>query len=213
MQRLATLAAALLLTVGAACADVLPINQQPMYGDTEKAAALQSADDKFVAGIEKQGLSRADASRHAVKAGWGYWARRDLGTAMSRFNQAWLLDPENGDAYHGFALVTSMRGGAPAEVERYFRLATSRPGVAAEAHVDYGRFLWTQKRLDDSLAQLDTALKVSFTARNARAQMAFVHYLKEDFAPACTWAKGARVNNDELEPGFLEDMCQRAGTP
>ncbi|MFM9924834.1 hypothetical protein VLK31_17715 [Variovorax sp. H27-G14] len=213
MQRLATLAAALLITAGAACADALPTNQQPMYGNHEKAAALKSADDAFVAAIEQQGLSRADASRHAVRAGWRYWANNDLITAMSRFNQAWLLDPENGNAYHGFALVTATRGGTPEEVEQFFRLAASKPGVAAEAHVDYGRFLWMQKRLDASLAQLDTALKVSLTARNARSQMAFVHYLKQDFAPACVWAKGARANNDELEPGFLEDMCQRAGTP
>ena len=48
-------------------------------------------------------------------------------------------------------------------------------------------------------------------ARNARSNMAFMYYLKNDFANACTWAREARINGDELEKGFLEEMCSRGG--
>jgi Tfp pilus assembly protein PilF len=130
---------------------------------------------------------------------------------MSRFNQAWLLDPENGDAYHGFALITSVRSSAPGEVERLFQLAISKPKVSAEAFVDYGRYLWTQKQLDKSLVQLNKALQLSSTAYNARSNISFVHFLKGDFGSACTWAKDAQKNGDQLEKGYLEDMCLRAG--
>ena len=202
---------AALLTFGTAFADSLPINQLPMCGEREKTAKMKSADAAFIVSIEKQGLSRQEGAKQAVQSGWSYWAKRDLATAMSRFNQAWLLDPENGNAYHGFALVTSVRGGAPSEVERLFQLAISKPKVDPVAFVDYGRFLWTQKQLEKSLVQLNKALQLSSTARNARSNISFVHYLKGDFGNACTWAKDAQKNGDELEKGFLEDMCRRSG--
>ncbi|HUW50850.1 MAG TPA: hypothetical protein VMV75_07515 [Sulfuricella sp.] len=200
-----------LLTFGTAFADSLPINQLPMYGEREKTVEMKNADATFIASIEKQGLSRQEGAKQVVQSGWSYWAKRDLATAMSRFNQAWLLDPENGNAYHGFALVVSVRGGTPSEVEHLFQLATSKPNVDPVAFVDYGRFLWTQKQLEKSLAQLNKALQLSPTARNARSNISFVHYLKGDAASACNWAKDAQKNGDELEKGFLEDMCRRAG--
>ena len=186
---------------GTAFADSLPINQLPMYGGREKTTEMKNADAAFVASIKKQGLSRQEGAKQAVKSGWSYWAKRDFSNAMSRFNQAWLLDPENGDAYHGFALATSVRGGTPNEVESLFQLAVSKSKVDPVAFVDYGRFLWTQKQLEKSLAQLDRALQLSSTARNARSNTAFVYYLKGDVGSACTWARDAQKNGDELEIG------------
>lgn len=200
-----------LLAVGSVLADTLPVNQLPMYGEREKTEAMKNADAAFLALIEKQGLSRQEGAKQVVLSGWSYWTKRDIATAMSRFNQAWLLDPENGNTYHGFALVTSVRGGALSEVERLFQLAISKTKVDPEAFVDYGRFLWTQKQLEKSLMQLNKALQLSSTARNARSNISFVHYLKGDFGNACTWAKDAQKNGDELEKGFLEDMCRRVG--
>lgn len=201
----------ILLTAGSALADALPINQLPMYGEREKNDAMKNADAAFIASIEKQGLSRQEGARQVIQSGWSYWAKRDLDTAMPRFNQAWLLDPENGNAYHGFALITSLRGGSSSEVEHLFQVAVSKPNVDAVAFVDYGRFLWTQKQLEKGLVQLNKALQLSPTARNARSNISFIHYLKGDAGKACTWAKDAQKNGDELEKGFLEDMCRRAG--
>lgn len=209
---MAIAAFALLITASAAaCADPLPINQLPMYGGRAKTDEMKSADADFIASMEKRGLSRAEGARQMLGRGWAAWSRKDMTTAMARFNQAWLLDPENGNVYHGFALITAERDGTTSEVERFFRLATSRPKVDAEAFVDYGKFLWMVKRLDESRVELNKALRVSAMARNARSNMAFTYYLKNDFANACTWAREARINGDELEKGFLEEMCSRDG--
>lgn len=165
---------AALLIFDTAFADSLPTNQLPMYGAREKTAEMKNADAALIASVEKQGLSRQEAAKRAIQTGWSYWAKRDLATAMSRFNQAWLLDPENGNAYHSFALITSVRGGAPNEVERLFQLGTSKSNVDPVVFVDYGRFLWTQKQLDKSLVQLNKALQLSPMARNARSNISFV---------------------------------------
>ena len=199
------------LAVNSARAQSLPLNQLPMYGEVEKTEKLKTSDTSFIAAIEQQYSSRKEGAKQVVLSGWSYWQKQDRATAMSRFNQAWLLDPENGDAYHGFALATAERGGSPTDVERLFKLAVSKPLVAPIALVDYGRFLRTQKRLDESMAQLNQALLLSFTALNARSNISFVYFLKGDFVSACWWAKDAQKNNDELEKGYLEDICGRAG--
>ena len=200
-----------LIGAGSAYAQALPPNQLPMYGGVKKTDEMKKADAALIAAIEKEGLSKEEGARRIVRAAWGYFAKRDLATAMMRFNQAWLLDGESGDPYHGFALVSSIRGAAPADVETLFRTAISKNKVAVNAFVDYGRFLWLQKRLDESMAQLREALARSNTAFNARSNMAFVYYMKGDVANACEWARAARENKDQLEPGFLEDMCSKAG--
>lgn len=205
-----SLTCALGLVIGCA-ADPLPLNQLPMYGGREKSAEMKKADAEFLAGIEKQGLSREDGAKKAMQAGWRFFDKKDLATAMKRFNQAWLLDPENGNIYHGFAVVTSERGGSPPEVESLFQLALSKSKVDAEAFVDYGRFLRTQKQYEKSLIHLNKALERSSRAFNARSQISFVYYLKGDFSSACEWAKASQKNGDKLEAGFLEDMCRRAG--
>src|SRR5438132_7832513 len=104
-----------------------------------------------------------------------------------------------------------MRGGSPSEVENLFQLALSKPKVDAEAFVNYGRFLTTQKQYEKSLMQLNKALERSSRARNARSNISTVYYLKGDFRNACEWAKAAQKNGDVLEVGFLEGVCRRAG--
>src|SRR2546428_13216482 len=83
--------------IGSALADPLPLNQLPMYGGREKTEEMKKADGKLLDTIQKLGLSREEGAKKAVESGWGFFDNTDLATAMKRFNQAWLLDPENGN--------------------------------------------------------------------------------------------------------------------
>jgi Tfp pilus assembly protein PilF len=201
----------LLLTCPVVLYAAPPINEQPMYGGVIKTEQQKKSDEAFIAEIEQKGYSREVGSRTVVQKGWEAVGKHDYGIAMRRFNQAWLLDPENGDAYHGFAVVVHQRDNSLTEAEKYFRMALSKSKVGANAYVDYGRLLWLQGRYDESLAQLSRALEKSPKGYNAYSNMSFVYYKKGDFDQACKWAKAARENNDQLEPGYLEDMCRRAG--
>jgi tetratricopeptide (TPR) repeat protein len=204
----------LVLAGGCGKQESLPANQLPMYGGIEKNEAQKKADEKLIASLKDGGFTLEQGSDNAVKSGWVAFHKkdRDLATAMKRFNQAWLLDPENGDAYHGFALVLFERKSPPDEVEKYFRLALSKPRVDINAHVDYGRFLWVRKKYPESLAQLQKALEIDPRAWKARSHISFVYYKMGDYASACEWARKARENKDPLEDGYLEDMCAKAGT-
>jgi Tfp pilus assembly protein PilF len=205
---------ALLLFIITAPLDVYSarqVNEVPMYGGIVKTEEMKKADDAFVTKMQQAGYSRENGAKVLVQKGWAAFDKGDLNGAVRRFNQAWLLDPENGDIYHGFAVVVHRRDNALSEAEKYFRTALSKSRVHVNAYVDYGRFLWLQTRYDESLVQLNKAIKISPKAYNAYSNISFVYYKKGDFPQACKWAKDAKANNDQWEQGYLEEMCRRAG--
>ncbi len=189
----------------------LPASEMPMYGSAGKTRKLTERDAAFIASIEKAGKTRQAVAKDVIRQAWEAYGQTDYKSAIRKFNQAWLLDPENGNAYHGFALISTVRDKDAVEAEKFFRMAVAKPGVSATAYVSYGRFLWIVERLDESLAQLQKALAVSPTAHDARLHIARVYYKKKDYGKACEWARGAKANNDDLPPDFLEDMCKKGG--
>lgn len=212
MRRLAVLVLLFCLSVVARGeAQSLPVNEQPMYGGVEKTEAMKEADAAFLAEIAAMGHTREEGARNSVELGWRYFFQGEVATAMKRFNQAWLQDPENGDAYHGFAVVTAERGEPPEEAEKYFRLAVSKPGVGATAFVDYARLLNLLGRHDEAIAQGEKALAVSPTAENARLQISYAYMAKADAARACEWGRLAKDNGDRIgSPDYLEMACGAA---
>ena len=201
-----------LLVVVNAHAASLPIDELPMYGGIEKTGDIKKGEEAMIAIIAKAGSSRETVAKDVIKTSFKYFKKGRISSAIKGFNHAWFLDPENGDVYYGFALITESRKGNSEEIEKYYRMAVSKPRVSVEAYVDYGRFLLVQSRFDESLLLLQKALELSPAARNARANISVVYFKKGDHAKACEWAKGAQVNRDQLEPGYLEEMCQGGGT-
>lgn len=77
----------------------------PEYGNIAKTNEQRKADDEFIKASVAQDGTREKASAHMVELGFNYLNRKDLKTAMYRFNQAWLLNPKNEEAYWGFGAV------------------------------------------------------------------------------------------------------------
>jgi len=77
----------------------------PEYGNVEKTEAQKKADDEMIRSSIVTDGTAAKASEHLVSLGFTYFGRGDIKTAMYRFNQAWLLDHTNENAYWGFGAV------------------------------------------------------------------------------------------------------------
>jgi tetratricopeptide (TPR) repeat protein len=77
----------------------------PEYGNAEKTKEQKEADEEFIKTSLKQDGTRERASEHMIELGFNYLSRNDLKTAMYRFNQAWLLNPKNENAYWGFGVI------------------------------------------------------------------------------------------------------------
>lgn len=200
----------LLFAVECGAQKPVPSNQLPMYGGIEKSEAHKKADADLIAGIKAQGFTQEQGAERALKLAWEAFHKKDLGLAMQRFNQAWMLDPENSDSYHGFAVTVSEQGAPTSEVETFFQTALAKSKVQINAYVDYGRFLWKQRRYQESLVPLQKALSIDPKAWRARSWISLAYYKLGDYTQACEWARKAQENKDDLEPGYLEAMCAQA---
>ena len=113
----------------------------PKYGSVSKTAAQQDADKRFIAEVESrfQG-DRKSGSTEAVKRGWNSLRQGKPDEAMRRFNQAWLLDAENGSAIWGMAAAQASLEKST-EAVRLFSEAASIMGDDIDFAVDHARAL------------------------------------------------------------------------
>jgi Tfp pilus assembly protein PilF len=81
----------------------------PMYGGFD-SPEFRTINEKFVATMVARHGTRPEAAKDALRLANRYVARGDFDMAMKRFNQAWLLDPQNAGSFAGFAMLTTMIG-------------------------------------------------------------------------------------------------------
>lgn len=84
-------------------------NLLPMYGGIDKTVQQKQNDQEFIDTVVKQYGSKEAAAKAHIDFGWDYFSKGDNDTAMKRFNQAWLLDPNNGAVYWGFGEIILYR--------------------------------------------------------------------------------------------------------
>jgi hypothetical protein len=117
-----------------------PINELPMYGNRDKTAEQKRADEKYIETMTKDGSSRVDAANTVAKVAWNSYYAGNKSTAIKRFNQAWLLDPENQLALWGFAAISFDRNQVDEALE-YFQMAFDTGLENAKLQQDYERVL------------------------------------------------------------------------
>ena len=113
-----------------------PTNELPMYGERAKTAAQIRADKAFIKTVTKGGKSREDAAEYFAQTGWNSFYKGDQTTAIKRFNQAWLLDPNNQHALWGFAVIAGGRDQIE-EAVRFFRMAIENGPENSSLQRDY----------------------------------------------------------------------------
>lgn len=166
-----------------------PLNQQPMYGGVAKTPEMLKADQEFIEAVLNLGYTRAIASDEAVKKGWAYFRQNDFAAAIKRFNQAWLLDPDNGDAFHGFAVVVMARDNDAAKADEMFKTGIAKPRQSPGIYPDYGRFLLLQNRPAEAVLQLRKALTFADMGPDAQAMLIGALAQSGDWVAACQEAK------------------------
>ena len=104
------LAGVVLIWVGLTMSAWAQTNLQPKYGGVEKNAAQKAADVEFLAGVDKYfNNDRTKAAKESSKRGWDFLRKGNVDDAMRRFNQAWLLNPKEGSALWGMAVVQMVK--------------------------------------------------------------------------------------------------------
>ena len=149
------------------------INLLPRYGYKKKCAEQLAFDSEFLAECDKKFPNRKEAALYYVGAGWSYFGKNDLNTAMKRFNQAWLLDSTNAEVYSGFGQVTGMKGqfkSSIVELEKSLSIDSNNPKALQSIATSYGQYFFQTKDetyLQKCIASLKRCVRIE--PNNARA--------------------------------------------
>ena len=129
-----------------------PVNEQPFFGFVVKDAAQQAADRSFVKAVIEAAGTPEKAFDETTKRGWRAIAAGNAAVAAQRFNQAFLLAPEQSRVYHGFAAIAQIRFRDLDFAEELFRIASKQPNPLKTLNADFGRALLIAKRPQDAQA-------------------------------------------------------------
>ena len=168
-----------------------PINEQPFFGFADKTAAQREADDKFVQALLQAVGTREKALDETTKRGWRALASGKPGEAALRFNQAYLVSPEQSRVYHGLAVIAQTRFNDIAFAEELFRIAQKQPNPLKMLNADYGRLLLIAKRPKDAQPVLEQAVKDAPDFGDAWVNLAHARLQNGDRDAACAAADEA----------------------
>jgi Tfp pilus assembly protein PilF len=168
-----------------------PVNEQPFFGFVVKNSAQQAADESFAKAVIEATGTREKAFDEAYKRGWSAISRGNVAEAAQRFNQAFLLSPEESRVYHGFAVVAQVRFHDTDFAEELFRIARKQPNPLKTLNADYGRFLLIAKRPRDAQPVLEQAVKDTPDFGDAWTNLAWARLQNGDRTAACAAASEA----------------------
>ena len=140
-----------------------------------------------------------------------FLAQNDVATAAKRFNQAYLLDPQQSGIYHGFALVVATRFNDFAYADELFRLAARMKSPALPLRADHGRMLLIAGRPAEAKPLLEQAVKDIPDWAVPRMNLAWAIFQTGSRDEACRLAAQVRGEQMENVERDLTLLRQKAG--
>lgn len=190
-----------------------PINQIPMYGYLPKTPAQRASDAALVEEVVQRFGDRRAASNALAQGGWDHAERGDLGTAMSRFNQAWLLDSTSAVVYWGFGTIRGQQGRSAEAVKLLSRAAvldSTNARLLTDLATAYQDRYTTGRDTADlrlSLSAVDRARALDPAIAAAHARAAFAHYyLREIKAARAAMNEALRLDPRSVPPELIEAL-------
>ncbi len=120
----------ILFTLGFAsgCSRETSMNEVPMYGNKPFTKEQKKLNDQVIVGVVQEAGSKKAALDRTIKLAWQYfYEKNDPATAMKRFNQAWLIDPNNDEVFYGFGVLVSMQGKTEEAISFYKKALEINP--------------------------------------------------------------------------------------
>jgi tetratricopeptide (TPR) repeat protein len=199
----------------------------PMFGQPEIARpdSLKKADDAFIRDATFRFGSRAAGSRALAEQGWASLRKGMFDVATRRFNEAWLLNPKNYQAFWGFGAVLSEQGKLAAAIEQletardFIEDPKQRLALLADlgaVHSAYGARLPEDKQLDRAqqfiTANNRFAESLESDPNYARSWRDWAISLYEQERYSEAWIKAKRaieLKAEPFPPKFLDSLRQK----
>jgi len=168
-----------------------PTNEQPFFGFTAKTADEKAADEKFVSAITAASGTREKAFEEIITRAWRTVNGGRFKEAAVRFNQAFLLSPEESTVYHGYAVSAQFRFNDFDASDELFKIALKQPDPMKALRADYGRMLLIAKRPRDAEPVLEQAVKDAPDFGDAWTNLAVARFQNGNPPAACAAADEA----------------------
>ncbi|WP_375418806.1 hypothetical protein [uncultured Hymenobacter sp.] len=199
----------------------LPPRLRPLFGGVSVAQATALLGTARLDDVARSFASRAEASAFFARKGFEYLNENQPDTATYRFNLAWLLNPQNADAYHGLGIIASGQPAATSEalalLSQALVLAPANAGILADLGASHlNRYGQTKKKKDLTTADgyLQRALALDPNQAAAWQATARVRYHQEKYAEA--WEavrKGQALNLTSLDFNFITELLAKQPDP
>jgi predicted Zn-dependent protease len=177
----------------------VPKNEQPFFGFATMTPYLNTVNEQFVAQVLQDFGSRERALDGALKRGWSAVSSGDAVIAGRRFNQAYLIAPEQSRVYHAFAALVQIRFNDIEYADELYRVALKQPNPAETLRADYGRLLLIAKRPADARPFLEQAVIDTPEFESAWSNLAFARLQTGDPPGACLAAAEAEKHVTSVE--------------
>lgn len=167
-------------------------------------------------------------SRNAAKKAWQYFYQGKLETAMRRFNQAYMFDPENAEVFWGFGLILGQRAlqqntegnllKAIQLLERSLQLeeGPAKGKIQSDLALSYLRLgLWYEQEGDSkksqaNLAQAGKLFAVAYQTDPRyppiMANYSLYYYYTGNWQEAEKLARAAIQAGYQFDPNYLADL-------
>ena len=155
------------------------INEIPEYGNQPKSPEMLQADQQFlntVKGKEQQAFD------HMMAVGWSFFKRGNIGTAIKRFNQAWLIDSTRYESYWGFAAAEGRLNNFETS-KHYYEKALNHGGDTKILNPEHAIVLREQAKAENNsekLANADNLFMSEIEAGNEKAACIYAYQLYRD---------------------------------
>jgi tetratricopeptide (TPR) repeat protein len=167
----------------------------PKYGNAPKTDEQKASDQELIDKYVAQEGTRLKGSELLVKLGFDYLYKRDFKTAMYRFNQAWLLDPENPNVFWGFGAIYFSFGDVENAIRQYdegLLLNGNNSNILTDKATIYmSKYMRSQSEEDYSNAL--TLFKKSYCNdpknQNTLFKLSVCYFLKKDCENALKYYK------------------------
>jgi tetratricopeptide (TPR) repeat protein len=189
------------------------INLQPEYGHVTKNKELIEIDNKFIESELKISGTHRKASEEQVKLGFDYLYRGDIKTAMRRFNQAWLLDPKNENAYWGYGAVYFTFNDydeALKQLEKGLSINPSSSNILTDIATINVSFYMTKGNpdyLNKAIGLFIQSYKIDPHNQNTLFKLSAAYYYKNDCVNAWKYYNECmRLGGQQISPGYADAL-------
>ncbi len=118
----------------------------------------------------REALGNRESARIHTELGAGYYQQNQMNIALEEFTEAIRIDPSYALAYNGLGLVYGKLGEDAKADANYKKSLQLEPGNP-ESHNNYGTFLCSRNRIDESIAQFNDAIRDPLYATPQTAYM------------------------------------------